>query len=70
MAFRGDAATVSTFGNKPILESNCEACGECLERCPTGALMSQEHEAAGARGKNGLSLLRRGLFHLPGHPRQ
>jgi formate dehydrogenase alpha subunit len=39
MAFRGDSATVSTFGDKPILESNCEACGECLERCPTGALM-------------------------------
>jgi formate dehydrogenase alpha subunit len=38
MAYRGNAATVSTFGNKPILESTCEACGECLERCPTGAL--------------------------------
>jgi len=41
IAFRGDSATVSTFGDKPILESNCEACGECLERCPTGALMSR-----------------------------
>ena len=39
ISFRGDAATVSTFGDKPIKESNCEACGECLERCPTGALV-------------------------------
>jgi predicted molibdopterin-dependent oxidoreductase YjgC len=39
MAFRGDSATVSSFGNKPILESTCVACGECLERCPTGALV-------------------------------
>jgi formate dehydrogenase alpha subunit len=38
VAFRGNAATVSTFGNKPIAESICEACGECLEHCPTGAL--------------------------------
>src|SRR4030042_504330 len=41
ISFRGDAATVSTFGDKPILESTCEACGECLERCPTGALVSK-----------------------------
>ena len=41
MAFRGDLATVSTFENKPILESTCVACGECLERCPTGALTSR-----------------------------
>jgi formate dehydrogenase alpha subunit len=38
LAFRGNSATVATFGDKPLLESNCEACGECLERCPTGAL--------------------------------
>jgi formate dehydrogenase alpha subunit len=38
IAYRGDSATVSAFGNKPIVESACEACGECLERCPTGAL--------------------------------
>ncbi|MCX7912015.1 MAG: formate dehydrogenase subunit alpha [Dehalococcoidales bacterium] len=38
VAFRGDASTVAPFGNKPVFESNCEACGECLDRCPTGAL--------------------------------
>jgi len=44
MAYRGDASTVATFGNKPIFESTCVACGECLERCPTGALLQRNHE--------------------------
>ncbi len=39
LAFRGYAAKVSTMGDKPIVESICESCGECLSRCPTGALM-------------------------------
>ena len=37
-AFRGYDASVSVVGNNPLTESNCESCGECLERCPTGAL--------------------------------
>jgi predicted molibdopterin-dependent oxidoreductase YjgC len=43
MAFRGDNATISVFGNRGVVESTCEACGECLERCPTGALFPREH---------------------------
>lgn len=39
IAFRGNDATISTFGNKPIIESRCETCGECVTRCPTGALV-------------------------------
>jgi formate dehydrogenase (NADP+) alpha subunit len=39
IAYRGDSATVCGHGDKPIVDSECEACGECLERCPTGALM-------------------------------
>lgn len=38
VAYRGDAAIVSPFGDMPIAQSNCETCGECIERCPTGAL--------------------------------
>ncbi len=37
--FRGYKTTISTLGDKPILESKCESCGECVERCPTGALV-------------------------------
>jgi predicted molibdopterin-dependent oxidoreductase YjgC len=42
IAFRGNQATIAVFGNKGILESTCEACGECLERCPTGALIPRD----------------------------
>jgi formate dehydrogenase alpha subunit len=38
-AFRGFATTVSTFADKPMPESRCESCGECVVRCPTGALI-------------------------------
>jgi len=38
VAYRGDMATVAAAGDIPIVESDCEGCGECLERCPTGAL--------------------------------
>lgn len=37
-AFRGYMTSVSVLGDKPIYESKCESCGECVERCPTGAL--------------------------------
>jgi len=43
MAFRGDASTVATFGNQSVLGSACEACGECIERCPTGALFPKNN---------------------------
>ena len=43
--FRGHETTIATLGNKPILESKCESCGECVERCPTGALAVKELEA-------------------------
>jgi formate dehydrogenase alpha subunit len=38
IAFRGFDSLISTFNNRPILESTCETCGECIRRCPTGAL--------------------------------
>jgi len=38
-AFRGYDAQVSPFGCKPLAQSVCQSCGECVEHCPTGALM-------------------------------
>lgn len=35
---RGFKTVISTFGNKPIKDSVCESCGECVVRCPVGAL--------------------------------
>ena len=46
LAFRGYDAKVSTFGDKPILESICQSCGECIEHCPTGALMPKKAKQA------------------------
>jgi formate dehydrogenase major subunit len=35
---RGYRSVIGTFGNKPFAESVCESCGECVVRCPVGAL--------------------------------
>lgn len=37
-AQRGVNSLISTLGNKPISESRCESCGECVVRCPVAAL--------------------------------
>ncbi|MFC1952012.1 formate dehydrogenase subunit alpha [Chloroflexota bacterium] len=42
LTFRGYATQVSTFGDKPVLESNCVSCGECVVHCPVGALIPKE----------------------------
>jgi len=36
--YRGFDTKVVTYGDKPIKESVCESCGECVVRCPVGAL--------------------------------
>ena len=38
LAYRGYQAKVATFGDKPLFDSICKSCGECLVRCPVGAL--------------------------------
>lgn len=43
-AFRGSQTRISTFGQKPIVESRCESCGECVTRCPVGALALKRFE--------------------------
>ncbi|MFW6125542.1 MAG: 2Fe-2S iron-sulfur cluster-binding protein [Chloroflexota bacterium] len=37
-AHRGFGRVVATFGDKPLGESLCTGCGECVLACPTGAL--------------------------------
>jgi len=43
-AFSGFATAVTTTGDRPIAESICESCGECVARCPTGALMPKNYK--------------------------
>lgn len=43
LAYRGYETKVSTFGDKPMLDSICVSCGECISRCPTGALVPKHY---------------------------
>jgi formate dehydrogenase major subunit len=40
---RGYNTKVATFGDKPIAESRCVSCGECVIRCPVGALVIKNY---------------------------
>jgi predicted molibdopterin-dependent oxidoreductase YjgC len=48
---RGYTTKIAAFGNKLIAESRCESCGECVIRCPVGALVSK-HLCRPAQGVN------------------
>jgi formate dehydrogenase major subunit len=41
---RGFDTVIGTFGNQPFAESVCESCGECVVRCPVGALTPKHYE--------------------------
>jgi formate dehydrogenase major subunit len=43
---RGFQTVVGTFGNKGFLDSICESCGECIVRCPVGALAPKKPQLA------------------------
>ena len=38
-SFRGYTSKISTLGDTPLHESKCTSCGECMVRCPVGALL-------------------------------
>jgi len=37
-AYRGFDMIVATFGDKPLVETNCKSCAECAIRCPAAAM--------------------------------
>ena len=41
-AHRGFDTTISTVMDRPILESTCESCGQCVAMCPVGALRGRD----------------------------
>ncbi|HEY5597451.1 MAG TPA: formate dehydrogenase subunit alpha [Kiloniellales bacterium] len=50
MAYRGHGAKVVFDFDDPMGQSTCVACGECVQACPTGALMEASLlDAAGVR---------------------
>ena len=49
VAGRGFEATISTEYDVPLTDSACVYCGNCIQVCPTGALMfTSEHEMRAA----------------------
>lgn len=41
-AYRGYDSVISTFKGNPMIESRCVSCGECVVRCPVGALRPKD----------------------------
>ncbi len=39
---RGDRIKIGTFADKPLSEVVCINCGQCINRCPTGALRAND----------------------------
>ncbi len=39
---RGDRTEISTYLHKPLADVVCIACGQCINRCPTGALRAND----------------------------
>ncbi len=38
----GPSSKIVTVDDRPIVESVCESCGQCVAKCPTGALMPKD----------------------------
>lgn len=51
LAFRGDHAKIVFDMDDPMGTSTCVACGECVQACPTGALMPARDAALAAPDK-------------------
>lgn len=42
LAQRGFDVTIETAFDKPLQETTCESCGQCISSCPTGALVQNK----------------------------
>jgi len=43
MANRGNNMKVATFGDGLLFDSTCQSCGECMVRCPVGAMTTYKN---------------------------
>ena len=42
LANRGSETTISTAGERSLIDTTCELCGGCIDTCPTGALIEKK----------------------------
>jgi predicted molibdopterin-dependent oxidoreductase YjgC len=42
LAHRGSETTITTAGERGLLDTTCELCGGCIDTCPTGALIEKK----------------------------
>ncbi|MDR3046535.1 MAG: [FeFe] hydrogenase, group A [Bacteroidales bacterium] len=43
VAYRGEKMKISTFAEKPMFDVICTNCGQCVNRCPVGALVENNY---------------------------
>ncbi|MEA3316798.1 MAG: NADH-dependent [FeFe] hydrogenase, group A6 [Bacteroidota bacterium] len=43
VAHKGDKMKISTFFDNPLIDVICTSCGQCVNRCPTGALVEKSY---------------------------
>ncbi|MFP4365613.1 MAG: NADH-dependent [FeFe] hydrogenase, group A6 [Bacteroidales bacterium] len=43
VAYKGDKMKISTFFENPMYDVVCTNCGQCINRCPTGALIERNY---------------------------
>jgi len=43
VAYKGEKMKISTFFENPMFEVVCTNCGQCVNRCPTGALVERNY---------------------------
>ncbi len=43
VAYKGDKMKITTFFEKPIHSVVCSTCGQCINHCPTGALVERNY---------------------------